>query len=29
MAFECGWSDRAEVALPKSVAFLKECLAEV
>ena len=28
MAFECGLSDRGEVALPKSVAYLKACLAE-
>ncbi len=28
MAFECGLSDRAEVALPRSVAYLKGCLAE-
>ncbi len=27
MAFECGLSDKAELALPKSVAYLKACLA--
>jgi sugar phosphate isomerase/epimerase len=28
MAFECGLSDTGEIALPKSVAYLKACLAE-
>lgn len=28
LAFECGLTDRAEMALPKSVAYLKACLAE-
>jgi len=28
MAFECGLSDKPEVALPKSVKFLKQCIAE-
>ena len=27
MAFECGLSDQAEIALPRSVDYLKECLA--
>ena len=29
MAFECGLSDSGEIALPKSVAYLKACLAAV
>ena len=28
MAFECGLSDKPEIALPKSVKYLKQCLAE-
>jgi sugar phosphate isomerase/epimerase len=28
MAFECGLTDKAEVALPKSVKYLRQCIAE-
>jgi len=28
MAFECGLSDKPEIALPKSVQFLRKCIAE-
>ena len=28
MAFECGLTDKSEIALPRSVTFLKQCLAD-